>query len=120
MSALPPIADIKIGSDYVRRAPHRIPYVRWRLNSSGNFAMLTAIRLASSRSNNFAAVLRPAYSRNKHTRALFMGETVRAVVFVPAPGAALSAWACARGRLGAGAAEALAASQVPPRRRTPA
>ena len=39
--------------------PHRTPHVLWRLNSSGNFAMLTAIHLASSRVNNFAADLRP-------------------------------------------------------------
>jgi len=42
--------------------PHRTPHVLWRLNSSGNFAMLTAIRLASSRSNNFADDLRPGSS----------------------------------------------------------
>jgi hypothetical protein len=37
-----------------RRRLHRTPHVLWRLNSSGNFAMLTAIRLASSLVNNFA------------------------------------------------------------------
>jgi hypothetical protein len=43
-------------------APHRTPHVRWRLNSSGSFAIFTAIRLASCRSNNFAADLRPGSS----------------------------------------------------------
>jgi hypothetical protein len=44
------IADIRIASDYVRRS------------SFGNFAILTAILLASSRSNNFAADRRPGSS----------------------------------------------------------
>src|SRR5262249_60734266 len=43
------------GSFDIRRDPH----VRWRLSSSGSFAIFTAIRLASSRFNNLAADLRP-------------------------------------------------------------
>jgi hypothetical protein len=43
-------------------ADHRTPHALWRLNSSGSFAIFTAIRLASSRSNNFAADLRPGSS----------------------------------------------------------
>jgi hypothetical protein len=39
------------------------------LISSGSLAIFAAIRLASSRSNNLAADLRPAHPRNRHTRA---------------------------------------------------
>jgi hypothetical protein len=38
------------------------PHVRRRLNSSGSFATFAAILRASSRSNNFAADLRPGSS----------------------------------------------------------
>jgi|SRR6516164_8055848 hypothetical protein len=34
----------------------RTPHVRWRLNSSGNFAIFTAIRRASSRVRQFGRV----------------------------------------------------------------
>ena len=47
MSALPPKADIKIGSDYVRRS------------RPGSLAMFAAIRRASSRVNSLPAERRP-------------------------------------------------------------
>jgi hypothetical protein len=41
---------------------YRAPHVRWRLNSSGSFAIFREILRASSRVNNFAADLRPGSS----------------------------------------------------------